>query len=100
MYVKVKRLRRQGQRLTDKEIANAQPIEGELSMAGHQWTLERVVSLRNRNDTVSPPLIPDLCRVELIGLLYGKMRLRGIERPQGEQGPEFIQEWAVAVEGI
>lgn len=97
MYGKVKRLRHHGQRLSDQEIANAKPIEGELSMAGQQWTLERVMSLRNPNDHVSAPLIPDLCRAELVGLRNGKMMLWGVERPQGEGGPEFIQEWSVVV---
>lgn len=97
MHGKVKRLRHHGQRLSDKEIANTQPIEGELSMSGQQWTLERVVSLRRPNNRVAPSLIPDLCRVELIGLLNGKMHLRGVERPQGDSGPEYIQEWTVMV---
>ncbi len=97
MYAKVKRLRHRGQRLSDKDISNTEPIEGVLSMSGHQWNLERVVSLQQRNNQVAPPLIPDLCRVELIGLGNGKMHLRGIERPQGDGGPEFIQEWSVVV---
>ena len=97
MHGKVKRLRNRGQRLSDQEIANTQPIEGALAMSGQQWNLERVVSLRNPNDHVSDPLIPDLCRVELIGLQNEKMHLRGVERPQGEKGPEYIQEWAVVV---
>lgn len=97
MHGKVKRLRHRGQRLSDQEIANTQPIEGMLTMSGQQWNLERVVSLRNPNDQISAPIFPDLCRVELIGLQNGKMHLRGVERPQGEAGPEFIQEWAVVV---
>lgn len=97
MYAKVKRLRNRGQRLSDQEIANTQPIEGELSMSGQQWTLERVVTLRNPSDSVSPSLIPDLCRVELVGLRNEKMMFWGVERPQGEAGPEYIQEWAVVV---
>jgi hypothetical protein len=59
--------------------------------------MERVMSLRNPNDQVSPPLIPDLCDVRLMGLQNGKMLMQGIERPQGENGPEYIQEWSVVV---
>lgn len=97
MYGKVKRLRNRGQRLSDRDIANTTAIEGILVMAGQQWTLERVMSLKKPNDHVSGPLIPDLCDVRLMGLQNGKMLLKGVERPQGEDGPEFIQEWAVVV---
>lgn len=97
MYAKVKRLRNRGQRLTDQEIANATPVEGILVMSGQQWNLERVIALRHPNDHVSEPLIPILCDVRLTGLQNSKMMLWGVERPQGEKGPEFIQEWSVLV---
>ncbi|MFC5548211.1 hypothetical protein [Massilia aerilata] len=97
MYAKVKRLRNRGQRLTDQEIANAIPAEGVLVMSGQQWNLERVIALRNPNDHVSEPLIPILCDVRLMGLQNGKMMLWGVERPEGEKGPEYIQEWSVLV---
>lgn len=98
MHGKVKRLRQRGARLSDQDVANLQPVEGILVMAAHQWTMERVMSLRNPNDQVNAPLIPDLCDVRLMGLQNGKMLLKGIERPQGEDGPEYIQEWSVLVE--
>jgi hypothetical protein len=97
MHGKVKQLRNRGVRLSDRDIANLPATQGELVMAAHQWSMERVMSLRSPNDSVSPPLIPDLCDVRLMGLQNGKMLLKGVERPQGEDGPEYIQEWTVVV---
>lgn len=96
MYGKVKRLRERGVRLSDLDIGRAQPVEGEVTVAGLGPTL--VAQVRDPSSQVGTGLLPQLYEARLISMHSGKMLFRGEERPQGEAGPAYVQEWAVAVE--
>jgi hypothetical protein len=95
MYGKVKRLRDRGVRLSDHDIGRAHPVEGEVSLAGLGTTL--VLEVRDPNSQVSQSLFPKLYDARLISMHGSKMLFKGEERPQGDAGPAFIQEWAVVV---
>lgn len=98
MRGKVKLLRRRGARLSSREITALEPIFGTLTLAGHQWTMEYVLTLRAPNDNVNPPLL-QLFDARMTVMHHDGMRFRGIERPQGEDGPAYVQEWSVMIEG-
>ena len=95
MHGKVKRLRHQGKRLTDQEIANAAFVEGELTL--FFMRTEPVLSVRDPNNQVGPSLYPELHDVRLVGMHNGKLAFKGEERPHGDDGPAFVQERSVLV---
>jgi hypothetical protein len=95
MFGKIKRLRQQGRRLSDREIGAAQPTEGEVRVYGLGNSI--VASVSDRNAQVGAPLLPDLYEVRLITMNGAGMLLKGEERPQGDTGPAYVQEWSVRV---
>lgn len=96
MYGKVKRLRAAGKRLSDHDIARAQYVEGEVTLTGLGGTL--VLTVKDRNSQVGESLFPQLFEARLITMHGTKMLFKGEERPQGDAGPAYVQEWAVVVE--
>jgi len=96
MYGKVKRLRDRGARLTDRDIAKAAHVEGEVTVAGLGSVL--VAQVRDPNSQVGTGLLPQLYEARLTTMHGNKMLFKGEERPQGDAGPAFVQEWAVVVE--
>lgn len=96
MRGKVKRLRVHGRRLSNIEISRAEPVEGELRLDGQQWTMEYVLALRRPNDNASAPLM-QLFAAQLVTMHGDGMLFRGIERPQGDDGPAYVQEWSVMI---
>lgn len=96
MYGKVKRLRERGKRLSDRDIANAPFVEGELSLFSMGGAF--VLSVRDPNSQTAGSLYPELHDARLVGMQRGKMAFKGEERPQGEEGPAFVQEWSVLVD--
>lgn len=97
MIGKVKRLRNAGKRLTDQDIARSQYVEGEIVLAGLRDTL--VLTVSDPNSTVGSSLLPQLFEARLTTMHGSKMLFKGEERPQGDAGPAFVQEWAVLIEG-
>jgi hypothetical protein len=95
MYGKVKRLRQRGQRLSDRDIANAPFVEGELSLFSMGGVF--VLSVRDPNSQTAASLYPELHEARLVGMQRGKMAFKGEERPQGDDGPAFVQEWSVLI---
>lgn len=95
MYVKAKRLRERGRRRSDHEIAADPGKVGELTFAmvagSHQANLNDPAS------SVHAPLYPVLYEARLTTMHGDKMLLRGEERPDGDAGPAYAQEWAVQV---
>lgn len=65
-------------------------------MAAHQWRMEYVLTLRAPNDNVNPPLA-ELFDARLIVMHHDGMRFIGTERPQGDDGPAYVQEWSVII---
>lgn len=96
MRGKVKLLRRQGGRLSPRDITAQDPIAGTLTLSAHQWTMEYVLALRAPNDNVNPPLL-QLFDARLIVMHHDGMRFIGIERPRGDDGPAYVQEWSVMI---
>jgi len=96
MYSKVKRLRERGTRLSDRDIASSAYVEGEVTIAGLGTVL--VAQVRDPNAQVGTGLLSQLYEARLITMHGNKMLLKGEERPQGDGGPAYVQEWAVVVE--
>lgn len=93
MFGKVKRLRHQGKRLSDREIGAAPAVDGELRVYGVATSI--VASVTDPNSQVGDPLIPTLYDARLTTMNNAGLLLKGEERPQGDAGPAYIQEWAV-----
>jgi hypothetical protein len=96
MHGKVKRLRQRGARLSDRDIANAPFAEGDLVMANLAGTM--LLEVKNRNSTSGEPLIPTLYEPRITGMHGNKMMFKGEERPQGDAGPAYVQEWSVLID--
>jgi len=97
MYGKVKQLRRAGKRLSDHDIARSEYIEGEVRV----YVLAGVImaNVSDPNSQVGEPLLAALYDAKLVTMHGHGMLFRGEERPQGDAGPAYIQEWSVMVEG-
>jgi hypothetical protein len=96
MYGKVKRLRHQGMRLPDREISQSSFVQGELTLAALASTY--VLDVKDPSSQVGDSLFPRLYEARLVTMHGDKMLFRGEERPQGEAGPAYVQEWSVVVE--
>jgi len=96
MRAKVKRLRERGQRLSDHQIAAAVPVEGEVRVYGMGGAIQ--ATLTDPVSQVGDPLIPVLHEARLTTMHGPGMLLKGEERPQGDKGPAYIQEWSVRLE--
>lgn len=93
MYVKAKRLREQGRRRRNEDIAADLGLVGELTLAmvGAAYQL----NLNDPHSSVHAPLFPVLFEAKLTTMHGDKMLFKGEERPQGDAGPAFVQEWSV-----
>ncbi len=96
MQAKVKRLRERGQRMSDQQIAAALPIEGELRV--YILGASTVATLIDPGRQVDNELLPMLHEARLTTMHGPGMLLKGEERPQGDKGPAYIQEWSVRLE--
>ena len=85
-------LRRRGRRLSWREVANAQPFEGDLSTYYLTLKNERsfVAQLLGPGDAFRKPLLPELYEPVLTNLGNGVLVLRGFER---EVEAATVQEW-------
>ncbi len=92
MQVRVKQLRERGQRMSDRQIDSAIPVEGELRVYGLGGAIQ--ATLTDPNSQVAEPLLL-LHEVKLTTMHGAGMLLKGEERPQGDKGPAYIQEWSV-----
>ncbi len=96
MYGKVKQLRNRGVRLSDHDIGRADPIKGDVTLAGLGPTL--VLTVTDPDSQVSDSLLPQLYDARLITMTQHKMLFKGEERPHGDAGPAYVQEWSVMIE--
>ncbi len=92
MLAKVKLLRQRGQRMSDNEIARAQFVEGELVVHGMAGMI--LAELQLPGNQVADPLLV-LYEARLTTMHGAGMLLKGEERPQGDKGPAYVQEWSV-----
>lgn len=93
MYGKVKRLRDRGRRMSDNEIGRAPFVEGEVRVYGLGPSI--VAAVVDPNNNVADPLLPVLHDVRLTTMHGQGMLLKGEERPQGDAGPAYVQEWSI-----
>lgn len=93
MYGKVKRLRAAGKRLSDHDIARSEFVQGEVRVYGLAGAI--VASVSDPTSQVGEPLLPVLYDAKLITMHSRGMLFKGEERPQGDAGPAYIQEWSV-----
>lgn len=93
MYGKVKRLRESGKRMSDRVIGTAPYVEGEVRV--YMLGSSVMASVSDPHSQVSGPLIPDLYDARVTSMHGQRMLFKGEERPQGDQGPAFVQEWSV-----
>lgn len=96
MYVRAKRLREHGRRRHNQEIATDDGVAGELTLASVGAVYQ--LNLNDPNSSVHAPLLPVLYEARLITLHGDKMLFKGEERPQGDAGPAYTQEWSVRSE--
>ena len=94
MHGKVKLLRERGKRLSDREIAAAHFVEGAVEV--HSVGGVTVAEVNDASSQVAEPLLV-LYEARLTTMHSGGMLLKGEERPQGNQGPAYIQEWSVRI---
>jgi len=93
MIGKVKRLRHHGKRLSDREIGAAPAVEGEVRIYGVGKTI--CASVTDPNRQVGDSLLPTLYETRLTAMHGPGLSLKGEERPQGETGAAYVQEWSV-----
>lgn len=82
--------------MSDQQIAAALPVEGELRVYGMGGTIE--ASVTDPSSQVGDPLIPVLYEAKLTTMQSSGMLLKGEERPAGDRGPAYVQEWSVRFE--
>ena len=99
MYSTVKRLRRGGARLADRDIQADPGTVGHLTMVGVAGTRELKLHGAG-DDSKQGPLIPVLFDAEMISMHGARMLFKGFER-QGNQadrnGYTVMQEWSIEV---
>jgi hypothetical protein len=96
MYVRAKQLRNGGRRRSNQEIAADDGKVGELTLAsvGPSYQL----NLNDPDSSVHVPLYPVLHDAKLTTMHGEGMLFKGEERPQGDAGPAYVQEWSVRIE--
>lgn len=95
MYSMVKRLRRNGARLSDRDIAVAQAVVGHLAMVSVGGTVELKLYGAG-DDGLRTPLIPILYNARLVTMHGNCMLLEGDEREGDDvRGRTLKQEWSV-----
>lgn len=92
MYGRVKQLRQRGKRMSDREIATAPFVEGDIVVYGLAGVT--VAEVRQRNTQVGDPLLV-LYDARLTTMHGVSMLFKGEDRPQGNDGPAYVQEWSV-----
>lgn len=99
MYVKVKRLRRHGERLSDHDISADQGTVGHMTV----WQVEATIVAKLRatgDDSRTTAVIPELWRARVVAMNADKMLFEGFERIGDKLVPDAAmirQEWAVQV---
>lgn len=97
MYGQVKRLRRNGKRLSDDEIGRDTGVLGELRSSRDPGTGIIYVGLFEWGNPLMVRLLPDLLDPRVSGVNNNLMRLEGMERIDGdtEYAQTVLQEWVI-----
>jgi hypothetical protein len=93
MHVRAKQLRERGRRRSAQDIAADDGRVGELTLAsvGPSWQL----NLNDADSSASAPLYPLLHDARLTTMHGDSMLFKGEQRPEGDAGPAYVQEWSV-----
>jgi len=75
------------------EIGAALAVAGELRIFG--LGSSTVASVADTNSQVGDPLLPILHEARVTTMHGAGMLLKGEERPEGDTGPAYVQEWSV-----
>ena len=99
MYCKVKRLRRHGERISDREIGADPGAVGHMTICQVEKTI--VAKLHAAGDDArKTPMFAELWRARVVSMNADKMLFQGFERV-GDQSDPFAalikQQWAVQV---
>lgn len=78
--------------MSDREIAAAPFVEGELVVHGVAGVI--IAQVKPPNTQVGDPLLV-LYDARLTTMHGAGMLFKGEERPQGNDGPAYVQEWSV-----
>lgn len=89
----VKPLRKNGVRLSDQQIASLVPLEGDVTVYGLGTTTQ--ATLREPNNHVSPPLLPDIYDARLKTMGNDRMLIWGIQRTEHPGDGQHLQEWSL-----
>lgn len=82
--------------MSDREISQAPFAEGAVRVYGLGGVI--VAAVTDPASQIGDPLIPLLYEAKLTTMTDGGMLLKGEERPQGDAGPAYVQEWSVRFE--
>lgn len=78
--------------MSDRQIASSTFIEGEVVV--HGMAGMTLAEVQHPNNQVAEPLLV-LYDVRLTTMNSAGMLFKGEERPQGDKGPAYVQEWSV-----
>jgi homogentisate 1,2-dioxygenase len=95
MYSKVKILRTNGVRRSDREIAADAWHEGAVTM--HQAGTGCQLQLSSVDGSVQTSVIPVLYDARLVTMHSNKMLFHGIQRAGERDDAQYFQEWSVMV---
>jgi hypothetical protein len=96
MHGKVKQLHQRGVRIPNREISQAPFIEGDLTLAALRSTY--ILEVKDTASKVGASLFPALYKARLTTMHGSAMLFKGEERPDGDGGPAYVQEWSVMIE--
>lgn len=97
MYSKIKRLRRRGERIGDREISADPGQVGHMTICQVETTIVAKFHAAG-DDAQKKPMIPELFRAKIVGMIGDRMLFQGYERigDQNDTNAQVIkQEWAV-----
>ncbi len=99
MYSKIKRLRRGGERFTDREIAADPGVVGHMTICIVGTVAVAKVHAAG-DDARKTAMFPELWRARVVGMNGNRMLFQGFERRGNQADPDaplIKQEWAVQV---
>lgn len=99
MYCKVKRLRRGGERISDREIYADPGVVGHMTICQVETTIVAKLHAAD-DDSRRAPMFPELFKARVVGMNGDRMLFQGYERIGNQDDPDaptLKQEWAVQV---
>jgi hypothetical protein len=98
MKVKVKMLRRNGARLSDREIGADPGVEGSLTL--YKVASDTELKLSRTDDSRMEPLVPILHDAKLVLMHGNSLLFSGLNRAGERESTTYLQEWSVKVQSL